>query len=146
MVFRVLGSPLPRSSHASRKFSQNKLAADILSSVSEVACGQHILDREGRKTQPFPQSSLCGSLLCYVPRFLLCQLQKTLIWTFSIYQDLCAPLFTIVNKFSFGRKLVVLESSRGVPLPMGLQSCNAFNPVLENICLCILSSCIVVYC
>lgn len=62
MVFRVLGSPLPRRSHASRKFSQNKLAADILSSVSEVACGQHILDREGRKTQPFPQSSLCGSL------------------------------------------------------------------------------------
>lgn len=62
MVFRVLGSPLPCGSHASRRFTQYEVAADVLRAGSRVTYGQHILDIERRKTQPFPQSSPRGSL------------------------------------------------------------------------------------
>lgn len=58
MVFRVLVSPLPCRSHASRKFSQNELAADVLSVVSEVAYGQHILDTGEEDPDLSPELSL----------------------------------------------------------------------------------------
>ena len=58
VVFRVLGSPLPCRSHASRKFSPNKLAADVLRAVSEVAYGQHILDTGEEDPDLSPELSL----------------------------------------------------------------------------------------
>ena len=62
-------------------------------------------------------SAQFSCLMC--PRFLLLQLQQTLITAFSFYQDLCAPLFTTVNNYFFGRNLVVMESSMEVHLSLG---------------------------
>lgn len=58
----VLGSHLLSWSHASRRLIQYGLAIGGLRAVSGVVYGQHTLDKERGKTQPFPQSSQRGCL------------------------------------------------------------------------------------